>query len=84
LKKISGTKTKRILGSNHGGLSLQIAIEQMIPYERQEVGYSRFVELCQDLHSNNDEEIRKQMHQMGIGFNQHTWLNPMVKKVVEV
>lgn len=74
---VTGNRAKRVIGSNHGGLSLQIAIEQLIPYERDEVGYSRFLELCHDLHKANDEEIRKQLHKAGIGFDQNTWLNPV-------
>ncbi len=79
LELITGKKTRRILGSNHGGLSLQIAIEQQIPYEREEVGKPRFLELCHDSHKANDEEIRKQLHKIGIGFDHNTWLNPMAE-----
>lgn len=83
IELLTGKRPRRVMGSNHGGLSLQIAVEQQIPYERKEVGHPRFIELCQDLHRANDEEIRKQLHKLGIGFDQHTWLNPMNQNGVD-
>ncbi|RYY00667.1 hypothetical protein EON78_00495 [bacterium] len=77
VEMLTGKRARRLLGSNHGGLSLQISIEQQIPYEREEVGKPRFVELCHDFHKANDEEIRKQMHKLGIGFDHNKWLSPM-------
>lgn len=77
VEMLTGKRAKRVIGSNHGGLSLQISIEQQIPYEREEVGKPRFIELCHDVHKANDEEIRKQMHKIGIGFDHNNWLSPM-------
>lgn len=77
VEMLTGKRARRIIGSNHGGLSLQISIEQQIPYEREEVGKHRFIELCHDMHKANDEEIRKQMHKTGIGFDHNNWLSPM-------
>ena len=78
--KSNGKKAKRIHGVNHGGLSLQIAIEESLPYEREETGKARFFEICNDKFNKNSEEIRNQLHLSGIGFSQNYWTNPMSEK----
>ncbi|MFN8673763.1 MAG: class I tRNA ligase family protein [Candidatus Sericytochromatia bacterium] len=77
---IFNRKPKRIMGLNHGGLSLQIAIEENLPYEREEIGKPRFLEICDDKFNKNSEEIRNQLHYSGIGFSQDYWVNPMSEK----
>lgn len=72
--------TKIIAGANHGGLSLQIAIEENIPYERHETGKARFFEISDDRFNKNHEEVRNQLHISGIGFAQNNWTNPMSEK----
>ncbi len=70
-------RPRRVLGSDHGGLALQLAIENSLPYEREQVGRAEFTAMCRDFFHRNDAEIREQLQQLGVGFNQAGWLNPM-------
>ena len=77
----TGERPRRVAGSDHGGLALQLAVEWSLPYERQAVGRPEFVELCQDAHDRNDAAIRDQLHQLGAGFDPQAWLDPMAEGV---
>ncbi|MBI2944584.1 MAG: class I tRNA ligase family protein [Candidatus Wallbacteria bacterium] len=77
LEWLSGKNPRRILGSEHGGLELQLSVERSLPHERLEIGRPKFVELCRDFHGRNDAAIREQLHQLGVGFDPVTWLDPM-------
>ncbi|MEM9293338.1 MAG: class I tRNA ligase family protein [Acidobacteriota bacterium] len=68
---------RRLVGSDHGGLGLQLAVERSLPYEREEVGRPELVRLCRDLHHANDAAVREQMRRLGVGFDPSTWLDPM-------
>ena len=70
-------RPRRVLGSDHGGLALQLAVERAIPNERDEVGRPQLVEMCRDLHHRNDAAIREQLHRLGVGFDPQAWLDPM-------
>lgn len=86
LQAYQGDKPQRILGSEHGGLALQIAVEQALPHEREEIGRSEFVSLCRDYYNKHDAETRKQIHQLGIGFDPRKWISPMegsARKAIE-
>ena len=72
-----GQQPRRLVGSDPGGLALQLAVERTLPYEREELGRPRFVERCTDVHSGHDEAIRKQLQQLGVGFDPDAWLDPM-------
>lgn len=74
---LDGQRPRRIVGSDHGGLALQLAVERSISYERDDVGRARFVELCQDVFRRHDAAIRQQLHQMGVGFHPASWLDSM-------
>jgi valyl-tRNA synthetase/glutamate dehydrogenase/leucine dehydrogenase len=80
-EKLTGRRPRRVAGSDHGGLALQLAVEWSLPHERQAVGRPELVELCQDAHSRNDAAIRDQLHQLGIGFDPRAWLDPMEERV---
>lgn len=67
----------RLLGSEHGGLALQLAVEQSLPYAREEIGRSEFLSLCTDTCHRHDALIREQMQQLGIGFDPRHWIAPM-------
>ncbi|HEX7317895.1 MAG TPA: class I tRNA ligase family protein [Pyrinomonadaceae bacterium] len=84
LELIQGQRPRRILGSDHGGLNLQLAVERAIPYDRDSVGRAKFLELCQDLYRENDASIREQLHQLGVGFDPQAWLDSMGRKGQEV
>ncbi len=73
----SGRPPRRVLGSDPGGLALQLAVERALPYEREEIGRPRFVERCADVHRAHDAAIREQLHQLGVGFDPDAWLDPM-------
>lgn len=68
---------QRILGVKHGGLALQVAVEQNQPYEREELGRTEFVSLCRDFYHHNDADIRQQLDQLGVGIDHAHWLSPM-------
>lgn len=74
---LGGGRPRRVMGSDHGGLALQTAVERSLSYERHEVGRSRFVELCQDVGRRHDEAIRQQLHQLGVGFDSPSWIESM-------
>ncbi len=73
----SGRPPRRVLGSDPGGLALQLAVERALPFEREEIGRPRFVERCADVHRTHDAAIREQLHQLGVGFDPDAWLDPM-------
>lgn len=77
LEELTGERPRRVLGSEHGGLALQIAVEQSLPYTREEVGRPEFVSRSRDLYLHHDEAVRDQLHQMGVGFEHLNWINPM-------
>jgi valyl-tRNA synthetase len=68
---------RRVLGADHGGLNLQLAVERSLPYDREEVGRDDFVEACLDLHHRNDAAAREQLKQLGALFEPSRWLDPM-------
>ncbi len=72
-----GRPPRRVVGSDPGGLALQMAVERSLPFEREEIGRPRFVERCADLHREHDAAIRDQLHQLGVGFDPDAWLDPM-------
>ncbi|MDZ7269780.1 MAG: class I tRNA ligase family protein [candidate division KSB1 bacterium] len=74
---LTNQRPRRVLGTDHGGLALQLAIENSLPYEREEVGRPEFTAICRDFFNRNDAEIREQLQQLGIGFDPAGWLNPM-------
>ena len=76
LEAMGESRPRRAIGSDPGGLELQLAVERSISYEHQEVGRARFVELCRDLFRRNDQAIREQLHQLGVGFDPRGWLDP--------
>ncbi|HQU73837.1 MAG TPA: class I tRNA ligase family protein, partial [Calditrichia bacterium] len=77
LQRFSGQKPRRVLGTDHGGLSLQNAVERTIPQSREALGRENFQEMCLDFHSRNDAAIRQQLHLLGVGYDSKGWLNPM-------
>ena len=81
LELLDGERPRRVAGSDHGGLALQLAVEWSLPYERQTVGRPEFVELCRDFHVRNDAAVREQLHQLGVGFDPQAWLDPMEERV---
>jgi len=86
LESVTGKQPHRVLGSGHGGLALQFAIERSLPYEREEVGRVEFVAMCHDHYNRNDASTREQLHQLGVGFDPQAWLDPMGesgKRVIE-
>lgn len=68
---------QRVLGVEHGGLALQVAVEQNQPYEREELGRTEFVSLCRDYYHRNDADIRQQLDQLGVGIDHALWISPM-------
>lgn len=83
LESLTGQRPRRIAGSDHGGLGLQLAVERSLPYERQAVGRPEVVQLCHDQHDRNDAAIREQLHQLGAGYDPGGWLDPMDVSVAE-
>lgn len=77
LNQFTGTRPGRVLGCEHGGLALQIAVEQAQPYEREELGRSEFVSLCRDYYHQHDAQIRDQLQQLGVGYDHPRWISPM-------
>ncbi|MEZ0374973.1 MAG: class I tRNA ligase family protein, partial [Candidatus Sericytochromatia bacterium] len=77
LDRFSAVRPRRVLGCEHGGLALQIAVEQALPYEREELGRAEFVSLCRDYYHRHDAEIRDQLQQLGVGFDHDAWISPM-------
>ncbi len=70
-------RPRRVVGSDPGGLALQLAVERSLPFGREEIGRPRFVERCADVHRAHDAAIRQQLHQLGVGFDPGSWLDPM-------
>ncbi len=70
-------RPRRLVGSDPGGLSLQLAVEGSLPFDRDEIGRPRFVERCADVHRSHDAAIRDQLHQLGAGFDPDAWIDPM-------
>jgi glutamate dehydrogenase/leucine dehydrogenase/methionyl-tRNA synthetase len=83
LESLAGERPRRIAGSDHGGLALQLAVERSLPYERQAVGRPVFVQLCRDQHDRHDAALREQLHQLGAGYDPDGWLDPMDEPVSE-
>ncbi len=77
LELSEGGPCRRVLGSDHGGLTLQLAVERSLPYEREETGRGEFTEACEDLHRDNDAAVREQLHEAGVDFDPRRWLDPM-------
>ncbi|MEM7584422.1 MAG: class I tRNA ligase family protein [Acidobacteriota bacterium] len=77
LELTAGRQPRRLVGSDPGGLSLQLAVEGSLPFDRDEIGRPRFVERCADVHRSNDAAIRDQLHQLGAGFDPDAWIDPM-------
>ncbi len=74
---VGGQRPRRLVGSDPGGLALQLAVERTLPHEREELGRPRFTERCADVHRGHDAAIRDQLHQLGVGFDPDAWLDPM-------
>lgn len=83
LEIAGGERPRRVAGSDHGGLALQLAVERSLPYERQAVGRPEFIQLCLDQHDRHDAAIREQLHQLGAGYDPRGWLDPMDVSVAE-
>ena len=77
-------RPRRVIGSEHGGLALQLAVERGLSVEREELERTDFVELCRDACSGNDAAIRDQLHRLGVGFDPGTWLDPIEESVAPV
>ncbi len=77
LEADTGRPTRRVLGADHGGLTLQLTVERSLPYEREATGRAEFVALCHDLHNKNDAAIRSQLDELGVDFDPGHWLDPM-------
>ncbi len=80
LEALGEPRPRRVAGSDPGGLELELAVERSLSYERDEVGRARFVERCQDVHRSQDAALREQLHQLGVGFDPPSWLEPMSPK----
>jgi valyl-tRNA synthetase/glutamate dehydrogenase/leucine dehydrogenase len=68
---------RRVLGTEHGGLALQLAVERNSPYTREELGRDEFFSLCRDHYFRNEALVREQMQQTGVGFEPALWQSPM-------
>ncbi len=81
----TGERPRRVAGSDHGGLALQLAIERSQAHERQAIGRPDFVQLCHDQHDRHDAALREQLLQVGAGFDPEAWLDPLdsVQETVE-
>jgi glutamate dehydrogenase/leucine dehydrogenase/methionyl-tRNA synthetase len=78
---LGAANPRRVIGSEHGGLTLQLAVERSLPMERIDLERSEFVERCHDAYSANDAAIRDQLHALGIAFDPGLWLDPMEERV---
>ena len=83
-QRATGERPRRILGGDPGGLALQLAVERSLPFEREELGPSRFFELCSDHQRRNDAAVREQLHQLGVGFDPESWIDPMSRDTSRV
>ena len=77
LEMLGEDRPRRVAGSDHGGLGLQLAVERSLSYERKEIGRARFTERCMDVYRGQDAAIREQLHQLGAGFDPSSWLDLM-------
>lgn len=77
LEALGEERPRRAIGSDPGGLALQMAVERTLPWEREEIGRAQFVERCEDLHRTHDAAIREQLDLLGVGFAPEAWLDPM-------
>ncbi|MEE8524414.1 MAG: class I tRNA ligase family protein [Thermoanaerobaculia bacterium] len=84
IELLGGERPRRVVGADPGGLALQLAVERSLPFEREEIGRPRFVELCLDRYRQNDEAVRDQLHQLGAGFDPGAWLDAMSAEGREV
>lgn len=80
----SGERPRRVLGGDPGGLALQLAVERSLPFEREEIGRSRFYELCSDHQRQGDAAVREQLHRLGVGFDPEAWIDPMSRDTSRV
>lgn len=71
-----GRAPRRVVGSESGGLALQLAVERWSPYDREDLGRAEFRALCADTARRNDATIRAQMEALGIGFDPRAWIEP--------
>ncbi|MDA8020537.1 MAG: class I tRNA ligase family protein [Thermoanaerobaculia bacterium] len=83
-QRTTGERPRRVLGGDPGGLALQLAVERSLPFEREDIGRSRFFELCSDHHRRNDAAVREQLHQLGVGFDPERWVDPMSRDTSRV
>ncbi|MBI4614377.1 MAG: class I tRNA ligase family protein, partial [Planctomycetes bacterium] len=81
---LDGSRPRRVLGSDHGGLALQLAIEASLPHDREEYARPEFVEMCRDRHHAGDARVREELRAAGIGFDPRAWLDPMSEKGARV
>ncbi|MGA8807934.1 MAG: Glu/Leu/Phe/Val dehydrogenase dimerization domain-containing protein, partial [Thermoanaerobaculia bacterium] len=70
-------KPRRIMGVDPAGSALQNAVEQALPYERDDTSREHLILHCHDRHSKNDVLIRAQLERLGVGYDPNGWLDPM-------
>lgn len=68
---------RRVIGSEHGGLALQLAVERNSPYTREELGRAEFFSLCRDHYFRHEALVREQLQQTGAGFDPELWQSPI-------
>ncbi|MGE3728901.1 MAG: class I tRNA ligase family protein, partial [Candidatus Sericytochromatia bacterium] len=68
---------RRVVGSEHGGLALQLAVERNSPYTRAELGRAEFFSLCRDHYFRHEALVREQLQQTGAGFDPDLWQSPI-------
>jgi len=84
IEALGAERPRRVLGSDPGGLALQLAVEQGLPFAREEIGRARFTERCRDIFRHHDAAIRDQLHQLGVGFDPDCWLDSVSREGSEV
>ncbi|MBW3565244.1 MAG: class I tRNA ligase family protein [Acidobacteria bacterium] len=77
---MAGSQPARAIGVNHGGLSLQLAVEQNLPGSRHEIDPQDLIDECEDRHEIHSAVIRDQLAASGIGFDPRDWLDPMTAR----
>lgn len=77
LEQLDGRPRRRLLGADPGGLALQLAVERTLPWEREEIGRSQFLEQCHDFYRTSDAAIREQLHELGVIFDSQHWLDTL-------
>lgn len=70
-----GRPRRRVLGADPGGLTLQLAVERALPFEREEIGRGRFVEVCHDAYATFDAAVRQQLHELGVELDARRWID---------